>query len=393
MNFSFYYRLEDMFSNLSTAIAEPSVNYPIFDSNLPFADYIAQTRKLIENRREDLADVANPDLIIDANCPYELKPTTNQKIRRGALLIHGLLDSPFSLRDIGTRLQEDGFLCRSILLPGDGTTPSDALHVTYHDWIQAVRYGIESLRKDVDEVHLVGYSTGAALSVYHALQDDKIKSIILLAPAIKIKDPIDTVVSWHHLMKLLAKNKQWICREKEIDYAKYSSISFNAVMQVAKLTEVISDLHQEHKLKCPMFIVVSREDQTISSNTAIDFFHRTRHPESRILLYSAWDHRYPDERLILRKTDYSNLRIEHFSHVAIPFAPNNPHYGQLGDYALASHLHNEKCIYGAYNLLEIGACNLLQKAGLMKYKRQELSYNPDFEYMAEQVKQFIRTIA
>lgn len=381
-----------MFSNLSETITEPSVHYPIFDSHLPFSDYIAQTRKLIETRREDLTDAAHPERIIQANCPYELKPTTSTKVKRGALLIHGLLDSPFSLLDIGTRLQQDGFLCRSILLPGDGTIPNDALHVTYHDWLQAARYGIDSLRREVDEIHLVGYSTGAALSVYHALLDENIKSIILLAPAIKIKDPVDTVINWHSLIQLLAKNKPWIYKEKEIDYAKYSSISFNAVMQVSELTNVISDIHKQQDLKCPLFVVVSREDQTISSNTAVDFFHRTHHPESRLLLYSAWDHRYPDPRIIARKTDYANLRIEHFSHVAIPFSPDNKHYGQQGDYSLASHIDNEQSIYGAYNPIEIKAYNLLHKLGMMKFKRQELSYNPDFDYMAEQIMRFVNNL-
>lgn len=380
-----------MISNLSDTITDSTVIYPIFDSNLPFSDYIAQTRQLIINRRMDLAQAHNPEKIIDANCPYELRPNT--KTKRGALLIHGLLDSPFSLLDIGKQLQQEGFLCRSILLPGDGTTPNDALHITYHDWIQAVRYGIESLKREVDEIHLVGYSTGAALSVYHALTDENIRSIILLAPAIKIKDPVDTMFNWHTLVQVLAKSRQWIYKEEEIDYAKYCSISFNAVMQVSELTSVISDLHKQQALQCPLFVVVSREDQTISSNTAVDFFHRTHHPDSRLLLYSAWDHRYPDARIIARKTDYANLRIQHFSHVAIPFSPDNTHYGQQGDFTLASRTQNENCIYGAYNPIEIKVCNLLSKLGLIKFKRQELSYNPDFDFMAAQIKQFVNQLA
>lgn len=384
-----------MFGNLSSSLSDTSIDYPISDSQLPFSDYIAKSRAIIESRRSDLqsATPAEADKIINANSPFELYPAnpivSGSKLKYGALLIHGLFDSPFSMRDIGTSLQAQGILSRAILLPGHGTKPQDLLQISYHDWIQATRYGVESLRKEVEQVFLVGYSTGATLSVYHALQDSQIAGIILLSPAIKIKAPIDIMVAWHNLLKLMTKNNEWLQIDEEVDYAKYKSIPFNPVKQLAKLTDTINELQQHHSLLAPIYMVASREDETISSHAAIDFFTSFHSDDSKLLLYTSHDHRYPDARIVTRLTHYPDLHISHFSHVSIPFSPTNPHYGQEGDYIRASHPQSGSVVYGAYNDIEEKFLNLLASMHIIKYRRAELTYNPDFEYMTNEIISFI----
>ena len=377
-----------MFSNLSLSLNESPVSYPITDSKLPFSEYISRTRQIIEDRRPG----AKPD-VINANCPFELYPAkpirSGQQFKFGTLLIHGLLDSPFSFRDIGSNLQSKGILSRSILLPGHGTTPTDLMNVTYHDWLQAVRYGVDTLRNEVEELYLIGYSTGATLSIYQALQDIKIAGIILLSPAIRIKSPVDLVVGWNQLLGLFSKNRDWLYVEDEIDYAKYKSIAYNAVTQVSKLTAVIHELRRHRALTTPMLMVMSREDETISSHRAIEFFSGLPNKDSKLLLYTSCDHRYPDTRILPRITSYPELNITHFSHASIPFAPDNPHYGENGDYPFAAHAEAGKFVYGAYNKFEIRFFDFMQQLGLTSLKRSELTYNPDFNFMTDQITQFI----
>lgn len=383
-----------MFSDISTTLNESTVHYPISDSQLPFAQYIAKTRAIIEERRTDLQQQSAAK-IIDANSPFELMPAqpimSGNRIKYGALLIHGLLDSPFSLRDIGKRFQDNGILCRSILLPGHGTNPADMFSIAYHDWIQAVRYGVESLKQEVEEIYLVGYSTGATLSVYQALHDSSIKGIMLLSPAIKIKAPIDTIVSWQQLTNWMTKRNRWIHKSEEIDYAKYRSVTFNAPMQVSRLTNVIGDLLQQHSLITPVFMSISREDETISSHRAIDFFSSLGNQESKMLLYTSCAHRYPDERIETRISTYPKLGIKHLSHISLPFTPTNPHYGQEGDFSLASRLDNQDTTYGAYNHFERKFLGTLNALHILKKKYRELTYNPDFDYMANKLVTFVKS--
>lgn len=369
---------------------EQSPDYIIPDSHLPFSDYITRCRTIIKERRTDLQAPPNQaNLIIDANCPFELQPDhASNHLKYGVLLVHGLLDCPWSLRDLANHLQANGILCRSILLPGHGTRPEDLLSVTYHDWIKAVCYGVDSLSKEVEQIYLAGYSTGAALSVHAALQSSNISGVILIAPAIRIKVPSSLIVTWRYLKRWLhINNNQWIYKTNEIDYAKYLSIPFNAVKQVTQLTDVIKDLRQQHTLACPMFMTLSREDETISSEKAMHFFSGLHHARSRLLLYTNTHPSLSDKRISIRPTQYPDLKIRHFSHVSLPFAPNNAHYGQHGDYLFASHNHDS--IYGAYSHAEYKLYNRLHQLGFMKNQYRQLTYNPDFHYMAEQITKFI----
>lgn len=383
-----------MFSNLSITDNENTIDYPIQDSHLPFADYITQTKAIIRQRRTDLAHTADPEIIVERNAPFEFRPDpvflNNKRYPSAALLIHGLLDCPFSLRDIGLKLQSQGVMCRSILLPGHGTKPSDMLHVRHQEWMAALRYGLESLRNEADKIYLIGYSTGAALSVYQALLDNSIAGVILIAPAIRIKAPVDIVVAFRKFLQLFNNtHPDWLYKEKERDIGKYHSITFNAVAQVAALTKVIRDLNSMRELTCPVYMAISREDETISSHQAIEFFQRQRHPDSRLLLYTSIDHRYPDKRIVTRSGKYPNLHINHCSHISLPFAPTNNYYGIEGTYENASRLDKKNVIYGAYNRLEQQFFSLLYQAKLIKNKRSELTYNPDFEFLAEDIAAFI----
>ena len=185
------------------------------------------------------------------------------------------------------------------------------------------------------------------------------------------------------------KNKKWIYTDKEIDYAKYRSIAYNPVSQVSNLSAVISELRQHRALSTPVLMVISREDETISSHKAIEFFSGLPNEDSKLLLYTSCDHRYPDPRIMPRLTSYPDLNIKHFSHTSIPFAPNNPHYGENGDFPFATHATREEYVYGAYNRIEIRIFNFLHQLGLLQLDREELTYNPDFDYMANQIVKFI----
>jgi hypothetical protein len=191
-------------------------------------------------------------------------------------------------------------------------------------------------------------------------------------------------------MKWLSDNKQWLYKDEEVDYTKYLSIGFNPVNQVALLTDVIKELREQHPLNTPVFMSLSREDETICSDGAINFFSALPNENNKMLLYTSFEHRYQDPRIITRLTSYPEKRIHHFSHVSIPFAPDNPHYGENGDYIHASRADANDYVYGAYNHIEERFYNFLHDFRLIKYKRRELTFNPDFDYMADKIVQFIQ---
>jgi esterase/lipase len=349
------------------------------------------------NRRTDLQDAGEPNQIIDANSPFELYPQapiqSGNQLKYGVLMIHGLLDSPFTFKDLSREFQKQGIVSKAVLLPGHGTTPSDLLKVSYQDWIKTVAYGVQNLRKEVDAVYLAGYSTGAALSIYHALGDSDIAGIILLAPAVKVKWSVNLLLHLHPLISWLPNHHpQWLFIEKEIDYAKYLSIPINAVNQVNLLSRTIQQLLVNHHLSCPIFMSASSEDPIISTAKAIDFFKAQPHPDSRLILYTSRNRAYADPRIIKRNDQYLEYQINHISHMSIPFSPTNPHYGQYGDCPYASHLNKKNRIYGAYNHATINLLKRLYNLKLLQYRRSELTYNPDFDQLSNDMVTFIKSV-
>jgi esterase/lipase len=362
------------------------IDFPPLDKDLSFADYIKACQELISCSRGDLNQKnIPPERIIAANSPFELVPNhTTHSI--GALLIHGLFDSPFSLRELGLELQSNGILTRAVLLPGHGTTPQDLFLVSYQDWIKTVAYGIQTLKQNVKEICLVGYSMGALLSIYHALNDSNISKIILISPSLHVRSLVHLVLKWNIFLNTLYK-KQWIFLEKEVDYAKYRSTPVNAVTQFYNLINATKTSSLQN-LKSGMLMVLSADDETISSKQALEFFLNNKNELNKLILYATHPLQTKDERIFFQSSQYPDLNIQNFSHVSLLFSKNNSHYGCEGDFPFASR-NDQHCMYGAYNRLKVSFFESLLHLNIIKKRHLCLTYNPDFKFMAKTITEFI----
>lgn len=101
---------------------------------MSFEHYQQQMEERIRRSRRDLEE-KNAEWIITANSPFQFLPK-NPKPDKGIVLIHGLLDSPFKMQDLGRFFQTQGFLVHGILLEGHGTNPENLENVTYQEWIE-----------------------------------------------------------------------------------------------------------------------------------------------------------------------------------------------------------------------------------------------------------------
>lgn len=376
-----------MHSRRSALYQDSGKPYPIYDLNLSFDEYISQCKQLITESRIDL-NQPNAEQIINANAPFELRPTESGK--SGALLIHGLLDSPLMMRDIGLQLQAHGVLSRAILLPGHGTVPGDLLQVDYHQWLQAVRYGIESFANEVEQLYLIGYSTGASLALYHSLKNKKnIAGMILLAPALKINSAFAGIAGWYKPFCRFGMRAAWLNQDpnETMDYAKYSSITFNAVYQVHQLAQAIK---KEQPSTLPLLFALAQADDTICSTAALHYFQQQPNPLNQLILYSNDPEINHHPQITQRCARYDNLRILNFSHLALPISRDNFHYGEEGDYPLASHVMREDAIYyGEFTPLQIKIQEWLVKFKLASNQYQRLTFNPDFDFLMRKILDFV----
>ena len=173
-------------------------------------------------------------------------PATDPKI--AVLLLHGMSDSPYSLRSIGQLLNERGAFVIGLRVPGHGQAPSGLLDVDWQDMAAAVRLAITELGKSAPQqpLYIVGYSNGAALGVQYALdslQDNELSTVdglILLSPAIGVTS-LAALAKWQErLGRLLGLEKlAWNALLPEYDPWKYGSFALNAGKQAYLITREI----------------------------------------------------------------------------------------------------------------------------------------------------------
>jgi len=359
-------------------------NTQFYGDNLPFEAYVQQTQAMVVANRIDL-NSTNRNVIISANTPFIKLPNQQEhKFKRGILLIHGLYDCPFHMRELGEHFLARGFLVYSILLPGHGTVPGDLLHIQSEEWVKAVNYGVQQLAEKAEQIFICGFSLGAALAIHHTMNNSKITGLILLAPAIALQAQfIARFANYHKFISSAIKLAQWYKITPQNDYAKYKSHAFNAAYQIYR---IINDIHKElenHSLSIPTYIALSMEDETVSSKAAINFFQqKTTNPVNRLLIYSQYPTTNTDKRIENRCSYYPAQKIIGFSHISLPISPENTHYGIKGDYTELVKMKAGKEIY-------LGA---LSAKNLTQHSMRRLSYNPDFQGMIDSIDGFIEHI-
>jgi len=149
--------------------------------------------KVPTNRFYEGSPVHPPRLAQDWNHSYEIFP--EGEIKGAAVFLHGLTDSPYSLRHVAELYARRGFVAVGIRLPGHGTVPAGLTKTTWADWMAATRLAVREASRIAGPdkpVHIVGFSNGGALALKYAmdaLEDTALRKadrLVMLSPMIAI---------------------------------------------------------------------------------------------------------------------------------------------------------------------------------------------------------------
>ena len=183
----------------------------------------------------------------DWNRTFEMVP---QEIKGGALLLHGLTDSPYSMRTIARTLFDRGYYVLALRIPGHGTVPAALERATWQDWMAATRLGARTVSAKIGAdapFLMVGYSNGGALAVEHQLAaiDDpalpKANRVILMSPMIGISPAaaLARVLDSVSFIPYFEKSA-WTTVQPEFNPFKFNSFPLNGAVQTHALTDQIS---------------------------------------------------------------------------------------------------------------------------------------------------------
>jgi len=207
-------------------------------------------------------------------------------IRGGVLLLHGMTDSPYSLRHLAKIFHARGLYVLNLRMPGHGTMPAELDRVQWQDWQAAVELGARHVSAQIGSeqpFYILGYSNGASLALKYSLDSiDKTElrtpdHIFLLSPMIAV----DAVARFSRLFYWLGRleffeQSRWLDIYPEYDPHKYNSFPMNAGLQSYKLTMTVKEQIQrtadngDLSKMPPVLSFQSLVDKTVVTSAVLD---------------------------------------------------------------------------------------------------------------------------
>jgi alpha-beta hydrolase superfamily lysophospholipase len=308
--------------------------------------------------------------------------------------------------------------------------------VRWQDMSAVVRLGMKHLAQRVGDkpVHIIGYSTGAALALDYALQAEAgtaqptPASLVLISPAIAIS-PAAALAKWKRRLSLLPglDKLAWLEVQPEFDPYKYNSFATNAAEQVHSLTSWVASRIESRansdKLLPPILVLKSTVDATVSTTAVVDrlllllapnrhemvLFDINRFAATSSLLVDdpgpltarlIADDKLPFGLTLVANTDTDSRSVSaqykapysggisrseplglewsngifSLSHVALPFPPDDPLYGRQPPADRNELFLGQQAVQGERGLLQISGDFLLR-----------LRHNPFYDYLEKRV--------
>lgn len=383
----------------------------------------------------------NPaNLRLDGNRTFELVPP---EVKGGVLLLHGLTDAPYSMRRLAEVYRDLGYCALALRLPGHGTVPGALVEATWRDQAAAVRVGARHVRSRVGPdlpFHVVGYSNGGALALDYALDAlgdgglPKPDRLVLLSPMVGVA----RAAGFAKVLGLLGvfpyfETSRWLDVMPEYNPFKYVSFPLNAAAQTAELTDVIrgklSRLVERGDIAKlpPVLTFASLVDATVRTDATVsELYARLGENGSALVLFDLnrsatvgpflkkRDERLLDQLLPRRVRPWDLTVVTNagsrtrevverrtpagaeaaadrplglswpdgfysLSHVAIPFAPDDPLYGGVPPAP------------GAAFAFNLGTLQPRGERGVLTVPVEQLvrlTWNPFFPYLEERVREW-----
>ena len=268
---------------------------------LDWAGYLQIENQLFDEVRREVTDQLEPEDQVESNRYYSGSPIYPGRFKtdwnrsyvmmpsgtpRGAVvLLHGLTDSPYSLRHVARRYAQAGYAAVAIRLPGHGTVPAGLSEVEWEQWMAATHLAVREARRLAPApapLHVVGFSNGGALAMKYALDalDDKTLAqptrLVLFAPMIGITAMarFAGVFGWPAFLPNLDK-AAWLGIVPEFNPFKFNSFPVNGARQsslVARRLQAQIDRHaREDNLQglAPVLTFQSVVDFTVSTRAIV----------------------------------------------------------------------------------------------------------------------------
>ena len=264
-------------------------------------DALEPAHRVAANRYFDGSPLHPAKFAHNWNRSYQMLPAGEP--RGAVVLLHGLSDSPYSLRHVARTYVDRGFAAVALRVPGHGTVPAGLTNVDWRDWQAATRLAVREARRLAGPgkpLHLVGYSNGGALAMQYTFDavagsgQEVPARVVLFSPMIGLTSfaRYAGLAGWPAVLPRFSKSA-WLEIVPEFNPFKYGSFPVNAARQSYELTEQLDErlaaLGQENLARLPPVLAFqSVVDSTVLGDAVVqDLFAKLPKNGSELVLFDV----------------------------------------------------------------------------------------------------------
>lgn len=204
----------------------------------------------------------------------------------GILLVHGLMAAPEEVREWAQFLYSKGYTVYAPRLAGHGTSAVDLSTKHHNQWVESVDRGVAILKSCCNNIVIGGFSTGAGIALYKAIQNPTdFDAVISISAPLKFKarsvEFVELIHAWNRLVCYLGMNRLamvYARNHPDNPHINYHRCPIQGIVEVkALMRKVYSSLPS---LKIPSLIMQGGTDPKVDGKSGKRIFQRICHPET-----------------------------------------------------------------------------------------------------------------
>lgn len=297
------------------------------------------------------------------------------------VLVHGFLESTFSMLDMANSFIQAGYGVQTVLLPGHGGIPQDLKSIKYASWERAIHYVCDQLSLQQQPIIIAGMSMGATLALECAYSRRDIQALVLISAALDVPARPFTYNQLFNTLKRFALLRP--SPPSPPDHGRYSHGNIAGGKEALKLIKKTRKISRQHNFTLPIFGAVSMDDETIEPREVLRFFERLGCTPHQCIVYSQQSLCTPHRSIDFVYSPDPAQRIIDYGHAGLHIAPEHPIYGAKSSFRDYRNIRIPNNPNGCY----FGAATFRNQ---FRRPLARLRYNPKFHSMMQQCLSFIK---
>ncbi len=205
--------------------------------------------------------------------------------RKAILIIHGFAGGTYDEEDLANYLELNKFFdVYQFTLPGHDKNLSNA---KYQEWID---YSEEKLKFLIDNgyrnIYLIGHSMGGVIAAYLATKYDRVKKVVLAAPAFQYLSVINEKVNVKKSLQLTPK----VIKTYGADEVVSRMLKLN-LSTIKEFMELVKDKYDSPKdLKCPILLIQGKCDNLVPLTSSKYVYDSVKSKEKKLIIFDDLTH-------------------------------------------------------------------------------------------------------